>query len=113
MAIDPQTRERILAQLGLAYAHAYPKLLEQHHPHVLEKIANLTDPVEIGHFFDHLMLTERTNRHGFSAEVFGELMMLTNIYRKQHKLPEAPKREGDVWAWIGDIGIDAGERHNA
>lgn len=112
MTINPQVRERILAQLGPTFAHAYPKLLEQNHPHVLEKIANLTEPVEIERFFDDLMLTQRTDRHGFSVEVFGELMMLTNIYRKLHKLPEAPRMDGDAWGWIGEIGIDAGERHD-
>lgn len=112
MAIDPQVRERILAQLGPMFAHAYPKLLEQHHPQVLEKIAKLTTPAEIERFFDDLMLTQRTDRHGFSVEVFGELLALTNIYRKLHKLPEPPRKEGDVWGWVGEVGIDAGEHHD-
>lgn len=111
MAIDPQVHDRILAQLGPAYAHAYPKVLEQKYPHILEKIASLTSPVEIEKFFENLMLTQRTGRQGFPVEVFDELMVLINVFRKLHLLREPPKQDGDVWSWVSEIGYEGGERH--
>jgi hypothetical protein len=112
MAIDPKIHERILAQLGPAYAHAYPKMLEEKYPHVLEKIANLPNSVEMERFFEDLMLTQRSGRQGFPVEVFGELMALINVYRKLNLLREPPKKDGDVWSWVSDIGFEGGERHN-
>ncbi|MBI5784471.1 MAG: hypothetical protein HZA64_03345 [Rhodocyclales bacterium] len=112
MAIDPQVHDRILAQLGPAYAHAYPKILEQKYPHILEKIASLTSPVEIEKFFENLMLTQRTGRQGFPVEVFDELMVLIGVFRKLHLLREPPKQDGDVWSWVSEIGYEAGEHHN-
>jgi len=113
MAIDPQVHARILAQLGPAYAHAYPKILEEKYPHVLEKIANLPNSVEMERFFEDLMLTQRSGRQGFPVEVFGELMALINVYRKLHLLREPLKKDGDVWSWVSEIGYEAGERHDA
>jgi hypothetical protein len=113
MAIDPKVRERILAQLGTEYAHAYPKMLEERYPHILEKIAGLVNPVEIEKFFEDLMLTQRTGRQGFPVEVFGELLALINVYRKLNLLREPPKKDGDVWSWVSEIGYEAGEHHNS
>jgi hypothetical protein len=112
MAIDPKVHERMLALLGPAYAHAYPKMLEQKYPHVLEKIANLPNSVEMERFFEDLTLTQRSGRQGFPVEVFGELQALISVYRKLHLLPEPPKQDGDVWSWVSEIGYEAGERHN-
>jgi hypothetical protein len=112
MAIDPQVRDRILAQLGPAYAHAYPKILEEKYPHVLEKIAHLPNSVEMERFFEDLMLTQRSGRQGFPIEVFGELMALIDVYRKLNLLRVPPKQDGDVWSWVSEIGYEAGEHHN-
>jgi hypothetical protein len=112
MAIDPKVRERIQAQLGPTYAHAYPKMLEEKYPHVLEKIANLPNSVEMERFFEDLMLTQRSGRQGFPIEVFGELTALINVYRKLNLLREPPKKDGDVWSWVSEIGYEAGEHHN-
>lgn len=113
MAIDQKVRERIQAQLGPAYAQAYPKLLEEKYPHILEKISALASPLEIEKFFEDLMLTQRTGRHGFPIEVFDELLALINAYRKLHLLSEPPRKDGDVWAWVSEIGFEGGERHNS
>jgi len=112
MAIDPQVRDRIQAQLGPAYAHAYPKNLEQHYPHVLEKISLIWGSVEMEHFFEDLLLTQRSGRQGFSVDAFGELLALANVYRKLGLMREPAKKEGDVWNWISEVGYEAGERHN-
>ncbi len=111
MAINPQVRERILAQLGPANADAYPKHLEASYPHVLEKIALSSTPLEMERTFEDLMLTQRTGRQGFPVEVFDELLKLINVYRKLHLLREPPKKDGDVWSWVSDVGLEAGERH--
>lgn len=111
MAIDPQIHSRLMAQLGADYAHAYPKLIEENYPHVLEKIANLANPLEAERFFEELMLTQRTDRHGFSVEAFGELLALVNVFRKRNLLREPAKKDGDVWSWAAEINYEAGTRH--
>ncbi len=111
MAINPQVRERILAQLGPEYAQAYPKHLEQSYPHVLEKIAVASTPLEMERTFEDLMLTQRTGRQGFPVEIFDELLKLLATYRKLNLLREPPKKDGDVWSWVSDVGLEAGERH--
>jgi hypothetical protein len=111
MTIDQKVRDRILAQLGPAYAQAYPKLLAERYPHIIEKIAGLTNPLEIEKFFEDLMLTQRTGRQGFPVEVFDELLALINVYRKLNLLRQPPKQDGDVWSWVSEIGYEAGERH--
>lgn len=111
MVIDPQIRSRLMAQLGADYAHAYPKLVEENYPHVLEKIASLTNPSESERFFEDLMLTQRTDRHGFSVEAFGELMALINVFQKRKLLREPARKDGDVWNWVAEINYEAGDRH--
>jgi hypothetical protein len=111
MAIDPKVHDRILAQLGPDNAHAYPKILEQKYPHVLEKIANLPSSVEMERFFEDLMLTQRTGRQGFPVEVFDELLALVSVFRRRKLLREPPKKDGDVWSWVSEIGYEGGERH--
>jgi hypothetical protein len=110
MAINPQVRERILAQLGPEHAQAYPKHLEQSYPHVLEKIAVASTPLEMERTFEDLMLTQRTGRQGFPVEIFDELLKLVTIYRKLNLLREPPRKDGDVWNWVSDIGYDPNAR---
>lgn len=112
MAINPQVRERILAQLGPAHAQAYPKHLEESYPHVLERIAvAASTPAELEQTFEDLLLTQRSGRQGFPVEVFDELLKLLAIYRKLKLLREPPKQDGDVWSWASEIGFEAGDRH--
>jgi hypothetical protein len=111
MAIDPQIRSRLMAQLGADYAHAYPKLIEENYPHILEKITNLTNPLEGERFFEELLLTQRTDRHGFSVEAFGELLALINVFRKRNLLRVPPRKDGDIWNWAAEINYEAGTRH--
>lgn len=111
MAIAPHVREAILKQLGPNYAHAYPKHVEQEYPHVLEKIAALSGAPEMERFFEDLLLTQRTDRKGFSTEAFGEMLALLNIYRKLGLMRAPAKKDGDVWNWVGDIGLEGGEHH--
>jgi hypothetical protein len=112
MAIAPQVRDRVLEQLGPAYAHAYPKIVEQTYPHVLEKISSLWGSIELERFFDELLLTQRTDRQGFSVDAFGEILALVSVYRKLGLTHEPPKKDGDVWSWVSEIGYEAGEHHN-
>lgn len=111
MAIDQQVHDRILAQLGPDYANAYPKTLERDYPHVLRKIAEVSGMVETEKLFEDLMLTQRTGRQGFSVEAFGELLTLISVYRKRKLLSEPPKKDGDVWSWVSEIGYESGEHH--
>lgn len=103
MSVAPHVRDTILKQLGPEYAHAYPKQVEQEYPHVLEKIAGLSGAAEMDRFFEDLLLTQRTDRKGFSTEAFGELLTLINVYRQIGLLREPPKKEGDIWNWARDI----------
>ena len=107
MPVDPNTREAILKSLGEQYAGAYPKLLEKEYPHVLDKIAALPNAVEREKFFEALLLTQRSDRRGFSIEAFSEILALIDVYQKTGQLPEASKRDGDVWVWINDVGFDS------
>jgi hypothetical protein len=111
MAIAPEVRDRIQAQLGVAYANAYPKTVEVQYPHVLEKISTLWGTMEMERFFEELLLTQRSDRKGFSTEAFGEILALIEVYRKLGLMKQPPKREGDVWSWVSDIGYEAGKRH--
>jgi hypothetical protein len=111
MAISAQVRDSILKQLGPNYVHAYPKHVEQEYPHILEKIAALSGSAEMERFFDDLLLTQRGDRKGLSTEAFGEMLALLNIYRKVGLLRAPPKKEGDVWNWVGNIGVEGGEHH--
>jgi hypothetical protein len=111
MAIDQQVHDRILARLGPDYANAYPKTLERDYPHVLRKIAEASGMAETEKLFEDLMLTQRTGRQGFSVDAFGELLTLISVYRKRKLLSEPPKKDGDVWSWVSEIGYESGERH--
>jgi hypothetical protein len=111
MAIDPTIRTRFLEQLG-AHASAYPKQLDEAYPHVLEKIAGLWGTREMEPFFNDLLVTQRSGRKGFSAEAFEEVMGLIGVYHKLGLTVEAPKKNGDVWSWVTDIGYFGQERGN-
>ncbi|HTY02745.1 MAG TPA: hypothetical protein VMC81_03340 [Rhodocyclaceae bacterium] len=105
MAIDPTVRARFLEQLTPANAAAYPKHLEEAYPHVLEKISSLWgSTAEMDRFFNELLTTQRTDRQGFSADAFGEILGLMDVYRKLGLTIEPPKQNGDVWSWVSDVG---------
>ncbi|MBU1235983.1 MAG: hypothetical protein KJ634_05825 [Gammaproteobacteria bacterium] len=106
MALAPEIRNSIMAQLGPAYAHAYPKTIERDYPHVLEKITKLWGSLDMEKFFEELMLTQRSGRQGFPPDAFGELLALMNIYRKLGLIKAPPKKEGDVWSWISEVGYE-------
>lgn len=103
MAIAPTIRDSFMAKLGPDYVSAYPKNLEEHYPHVLEKIVSAWGTLAMEPLFDSLLVTQRTGRQGFSVDAFAELMTLIGVYRKLGLATQPPKKEGDVWNWISDI----------
>lgn len=112
MAIAPEVRDRILEKLGPAYASAYPKTVEEHYPHVLEKISLMWGTMEMERFFEDLLLTQRSGRQGFSNEAFSEILELIEVYRKVGLMKQPAKREGDVWSWVSEIGYDPNDRRS-
>jgi hypothetical protein len=113
MAIAPTIRDSFMAQLSPDYLSAFPKNLEEHYPHVLEKIASAWGSLAMEPLFDSLLVTQRTGRQGFSAEAFAEIATLIGVYRKLGLARQLPKKDGDVWNWINDIDHFEDSRSNA
>jgi hypothetical protein len=113
MAIAPTIRDTFMAKLGPDYVSAYPKNLEEHYPHVLEKIASAWGTLAMEPLFDSLLVTQRTGRQGFSVDAFAEVTTLVGVYRKLGLATQPPKKDGDVWNWISDIGYSEDGRSDA
>lgn len=104
MAVTQEVREHFLDQLGTTCASAYPRHLEQNFPHVFENIVRLWGTPQMESFFNNLLITQRTGRQGFSPEAADEILGLISAYHKLGLAIQPPKRNGDVWDWVSDIG---------
>ena len=79
------------AMLELIYGEEslYPKQLELHHPHILEKIVHLWHTPQMEEFFLELMVHTRSDRQGFSHEVASELFYLSEVFDGTRNLPKS------------------------
>lgn len=110
MSITQEIRDRLLAQLGPNHAAAYPRHLDEHYPHVFEKIVQLWGTPEAASFLTGLLVTERSGRRGFSPEAASDIMRLIDAYEQLGLAPPAQRRAGDVWDWISDASYFQRER---
>ena len=78
------------AMLDLVYGEEtlYPKQLEIHHPHILEKIVLLWHTPQMEEFFLELMVNKRSDRQGFSHEVASEIYHLSQVFEGTRNLPK-------------------------
>ncbi len=58
----------------------YPRALEYHFPHILEKIMALWDSSEFDAYLADLMTTSRINRQGFPQEVASDIIYLSVLH---------------------------------
>jgi len=59
---------------------AYPKLIEQQFPRILEKIADLWGKPDLDRYLDVLMFTDRHDRQGFPPEIAIEVFRLSTAH---------------------------------
>lgn len=68
----------------------YPRALEQHFPHMLNKIVELWDSPEFDPYLQQLMLDQRDHqRQGFPPEVATDLLRLSRINTEQRAITAA------------------------
>jgi hypothetical protein len=104
MTSTEQLRADFLRKLGPDYASAYPRLLEQSFPHILEKIAVLWGSRDMEPYFENLLVTRRPGRAGFPTEVASELIRLFSIYHKMGLAQRDPEQMVDIWNWSDHVG---------
>lgn len=75
-----ELRRRLLKELGEGKADLYPEETEKKFPHILQRIVDLWRSPELDAYFESLLTTERTNRHGFPEPVLMELFRLSNVH---------------------------------
>lgn len=73
----------------------YPNSLAQQFPRILERIMQLWDLPEIDAYFTDLLVTKRSDRQGFPAEVASDIMYLSMIHARQRG-----REEVDVWVSV-------------
>ncbi|HZV54152.1 MAG TPA: hypothetical protein VFF82_04360 [Rhodocyclaceae bacterium] len=110
MPVTEEIRARFAQHLGPEFAEAYPRQLEQQFPHVVEKIVRLWGSPDMEPFFDELLITTRTGRQGFPVEAAAEILRLVTVYRKLGLAVRQPKKGGDVWNWVDDVGYFESKR---
>lgn len=95
--------QKMLELLG-EHAAKYPKYLEQHFPHVFNKLLELWGTAEMGPYFDELIMSKRPNRRGFPVEAAREIWDLHKAYLAL----EGASARGDIWdVDVDDLTVDA------
>jgi ankyrin repeat protein len=77
----------------LRHPDRYPTRLDERHPHILERIAQLWGTSQIDQYLQELLLDTRGDRQGFAPEVMSDLMFLHRLHVEGRE--EAPAE--DVW----------------
>jgi hypothetical protein len=104
MALTEQMRANFLRRLGVTYASAYPRRLEESFPHIMEKIIGLWGTQGMLPYFETLLVTRRPDRVGFPPEIASELLRLHSLHHKLGLTQPAPQQVGDVWNWVDKVG---------
>lgn len=64
-----------------------PLITAKRHPHIINKMAVLwSDPKDLAHYFDELLLSSRPGRRGFAIEVLDELVGLQRALQERHRI---------------------------
>ena len=77
----------------LRHPERYPTRLDERHPHILERIAQLWGTSTIDSYLQDLLLDTRGDRQGFAPEVMSDLMFLQGLHIEGKETAPA----GDVW----------------
>ena len=64
----------------LRHPDRYPTRLDERHPHILERIAQLWGTSQIDQYLQELLLDTRGDRQGFAPEVMSDLMYLHGLH---------------------------------
>jgi len=95
----PALRAALLAHLG-DHASVYPKALEAKFPRILARIVEDWGKPSLDAYLESLMVSDRSGRQGFPADVAMEVFSLSTLYSS---LGLAPKKVAGVgWAGIED-----------
>jgi ankyrin repeat protein len=84
----------------LRHPGRYPTRLDERHPHILERIAQLWGTSQIDQYLQELLLDTRGGRQGFAPEVMSDLMFLHGLHVEAKEAPAT-----DVW---GDEAVRKG-----
>ncbi len=99
--------QKMLDLLGEDYADKYPKFLEQHFPHVFQKMIELWGTNQMLAYFDELIMSNRPNRQGFPPEAVMEIWALHRVYSDLHPQDEIEESETDIDdVWGVDIDVE-------
>jgi hypothetical protein len=86
--------------LGPQGAANYPKYVEEHFPHVLENIASCWGTPKMDGYFKELMVTGRSDRHGFPTEAADEILRLFCLHSGQEPSRPASRTDATAWDWV-------------
>lgn len=76
----------------------YPRFLEAHFPHVLQKMVELWDTADGERYFDELMLSKRADRKGFPPEATAEIWTLQLIHTALRESQQTQPSQPDFWS---------------
>lgn len=85
------SRETVM-QTVKCLPNQYPQMLEEHSPHILEKIVELWNSPDGEAYFNDLLQPNgrgggRFDRDGFPEKAWHEILQLSQIYRKPRPKP--------------------------
>ena len=98
-----------MTALGPNGAANYPRYLEEHFPHVFEKIADCWGTPAMDDYFKELMVTGRSDRHGFPPPAADEILRLFCLHSGQEPTQPAAKSLATAWDWVEHL--DYFEKH--
>lgn len=75
----------------------YPNSLAEQYPRILAKILELWDSPDVDAYFTELLVTKRSDRQGFPAEVASDIMYLSMVHGRQQN---HPKNAEDIWEMV-------------
>lgn len=92
-------KELSLKEILVRYPKAYPHLLTEQYPRILQKIEEvwlLQDQAQA--CFEDLLLNKRKSREGFPHAVYSEIFTLLRLYYQIHPKFE-PTSQDTFWKW--------------
>ncbi len=100
MASMKQVKKRLMEVLGPERAASYPHYLEQQFPHILENIVSQWGTPAMDGYFKELLVTARSDRHGFPPEAADEIFRLFSLHNALG--PTQPKGDSPAtgWDWV-------------
>lgn len=78
----------------LRHPNRYPSQLDERHPRILERIAQLWGTSQLDTYLQELLIDSRGGRQGFASEVMRDLMFLHGLHQDEQ---EEASTQADVW----------------